>query len=930
MKKLTTLFLGFAFSITAQTKYQLPENISPSEYMSNTIIFKVKGVFRNFCTETGVNLASLQKSFSAIGVTTNSKKFKGEQAPRSLYNKDGIPMADLSLIYECKFSSNVSLQKAINTLLASNVLEYAEPHFIPKPAYNPNDPQATVSQQYHINRINAYNAWNLSKGDTNVVIGITDTGVELTHSDLQANIKYNYADPIDMIDNDGDTYVDNFRGWDVGMNDNDPTWQGNPHGVHVSGIAAAATDNSVGIAGIGFNCKFLPVKIADGGGNLVSAYEGIKYAADHGCKVINCSWGGAGGGQYGQDICTYATINKDALVVAAAGNNGLDQLFYPAAYDYVLAVANTQANDVVNPSSNYGYFIDVCAPGTNVNATWTSNGYSAQTGTSMSSPVVAGAIAIVRSYFPAYTAMQAGERLKITADNIYGLPVNNGRLNKLGTGRINLFRALNDPAAPSVLFQNIQVTDKNDEFYVGGDTLSIGGLFTNYLAPTAALGATLVSLSAQATALNNTQTLGVINTLASVSNTSTPYKFVLSGSFASNAPLTFRLDMKDGSYTASQFFTVYANADYLNIYINDVGTTATSKGKIGYNQDNQAQGLGFIYQGVNLLWDAGLLIGVDSTKVSDVVRGTSASSDADFTVMNTISRITSGAKSNFDTYSKYNDNASASPIGVEVEQRNYAWSTAPNKKFVIWEYVIKNTSSVTYNNLYTGICADWDIDATTFANNKSAYDATNKMGYSWCTNAAGKYAGIKLLTTTGAPVFHAIDNIAGGGGGYDIFSSGYPTDVKYNTLRTNRLTAGGASTGNDVINVMSSGPHALAPAQSVTVAFALIAGDDLSDLQASAVNAQIKYNDIFSGINESNEEVNFVRMYPNPATNSLNFDLKPNVDAAIEVYDAIGRIVLKAEKKNSFSINTSDWSRGVYFVKVKCNGDVFSFKAVLN
>lgn len=930
MKKLVVLFIGLAFSLTAQNNYQLPANVSTADYMPNTIIFKVKPTFRNFCTETSVNLASLQKSFNAIGVTANAKKFKGEQPPRSLYNKDGIEMADLSLIYECKFSSIISLQKAINTLLASNVLEYAEPHFIPKLAYNPNDPQATVSQQYHINRINAYNAWNLSKGDTNVVIGITDTGAELTHSDLQSNIKYNFNDPIDMIDNDGDTYVDNFRGWDVGMNDNDPTWQGNPHGVHVSGIAAAATDNAVGVAGIGFNCKFLPVKIADGAGNLVSAYEGIKYAADHGCKVINCSWGGPGGGQYGQDICTYATINKDALVVAAAGNNGADQLFYPAAYDYVLAVANTQANDVVNVSSNYGYFIDICAPGTNINATWTSNGYSSQTGTSMASPVVAGAAALVRSYFPAYTAMQAGERLKITADNINSLPINSSRLNKLGTGRVNLFRALSDPAAPSVLFQNIQVTDKNDEFYIGGDTLSIGGLFANYLAPTAALGATLVSLSAQATAINDVQTLGVINTLASISNTNTPYKFVLSGTFASNAPITFRLDMKDGSYTASQFFTVYANADYLNIYINDVGTTATSKGKIGYNQDNQSQGLGFIYQGTNLLWDAGLLIGVDSTKVSDVVRGTSASSDTDFNVMNTISRVTTGTKSDFDTYAKFNDNVSSTPIGVEVEQRNYAWSATPNKKFVIWEYVIKNTSAVSYNNLYAGICADWDIDATTFANNKSAYDVTNKMGYSWCTNAAGKYAGIKLLTSTGAPVFHAIDNIAGGGGGFDIYSSGYPTDVKYKTLKTNRLTAGGASTGNDVINVMSSGPHSLAPAQSVTVAFALIAGDDLNDLQTSAGNAQIKYDAIFSGINELKDEVNFVRMYPNPATNSLSFDVKEKALVNIEVFDATGKLVLKAERKNSFSLNTTEWSRGIYFVKVKSNGDVFTFKAVLN
>ena len=99
------------------------------------------------------------------------------------------------------------IEKAINALLASKALTYAEPHFVPVTTYTPNDPQATVSGQYHLNRINAYTGWNTSKGDTTVIIGITDTGTELTHSDLQGNIKYNYADPINSIDDDLDGFV---------------------------------------------------------------------------------------------------------------------------------------------------------------------------------------------------------------------------------------------------------------------------------------------------------------------------------------------------------------------------------------------------------------------------------------------------------------------------------------------------------------------------------------------------------------------------------------------------------------------------------------------------------------------------------------------------------------------------------------------------
>ena len=258
MKKFTlSLSLLFLSAATfAQTSYKLQPKVTANDYMSNTIIFKVKESFRPSCTEQGVNIASLQKGFNAINVVSVNKIFKNEQPPREKVNQYGKPLTDLSLIYECKYSSGAPIEKAITALLSSNVLEYAEPHFVPVTTYTTNDPQATTSGQYHICRIGAYGGWNTSKGDTNVIVGITDTGTEPTHPDLAANIKHNYADPINSIDDDFDGYVDNFSGWDVGMNDNNPTWQGDAHGVHVSGISSASTDNAIGIAGIGFKCKF--------------------------------------------------------------------------------------------------------------------------------------------------------------------------------------------------------------------------------------------------------------------------------------------------------------------------------------------------------------------------------------------------------------------------------------------------------------------------------------------------------------------------------------------------------------------------------------------------------------------------------------------------------------------------------------------------
>lgn len=932
MKKFTfslsVLFLSVA--MVAQSNYKLPAKVTANDYLSNTIIIKVKDSFRPMCTEQGVNIPVLQKSFNTIGLTSVTKKFANEKAPREKFNKDGIKLADLSLIYECKYSGAMPIEKAINSLLASNALAYAEPHFVPVTTYTPNDPQATVSGQYHLNKINAYNGWNTSKGDTTIIIGITDTGIEYTHSDL-GNIKYNYADPINSIDDDLDGFVDNFRGWDCGMNDNDATWQGNSHGVHVCGIAGATTDNANGVAGVGFKCKLLPVKIADASGALVAAYDGIKYAADHGCKVINCSWGGPGGGSFGQDVCTYATINKDALVVAAAGNTGLDELFYPAAYDNVMAVVNTQASDIINTTSTYGYFADVSAPGTNINATWPTNSYITQTGTSMASPVTAGVVAIVRSFFPSYSALQACERVKTTTDNNYSLPINSSiaRKDKIGTGRVNLGRALTDPLSPSVIYSQLMFDDKNDDIFNLGDTLRIGGLFTNYLAPTSACTATLATLNAGVSNLTNTYNIGAIAMMGTLSNTSTPFSFKIVSTFTPNTPINYTLTVKDGTYTARQYFTVLANVDYINITVNDVLTTATSKGRDFYSQDAQLNGIGFLYKGANLIYDGGLMIGVDTNRVSDCVRGTTASNDAEFKINTNISEVKIAPLSNFDTYAKYSDSTSATILGLMIDQRTWAWTSTPDKKYVIWEYVIKNNSTTTYTSMYAGICADWDIDATSFANNKAAYDATNKMGYSWCTNPGGKFAGIKLLTSSAPPNFYGLDNVTGGGGGYDV-SAGFSTANKYKTMSQNRLAAGSVSvTGNDVLNVMSSGPYTIAPGQSVKVAFALIAGDSLLDLQNSAAAAQIKYNGIATGVKENATVENTVLVYPNPATDKINVSVKNNYENDVIVYDINGKVIYQNRITNSTIINTEKWSRGVYFVKVSNEDVVNTTKIIL-
>lgn len=918
--------------------------IKKDDYIEKTLIVKVKPQFRTSCSADKIENPLFKSLYNSIEGKGLVKKFPHTKAPERLVNERGERLADLTLIYEFNYNASFKLEKVISKFLALQLFEYVEPHYLQQLCYTPNDP--SLSSQYAITNIQAEAAWGVNtttaRGDTNVVIGITDTGVEPTHPDLKNNIKHNYGDIIGGGDTDGDGYIDNFSGWDVGENDNDPTYNANQHGVHVSGIAAASVDNGIGVAGIGFKCKFLPVKITDAGGLLTKSYEGITYAADHGCAVINCSWGGTSAGQMGQDVIDYATINKNALVVAAAGNDGLDEGFYPAAYKYVISVANTKSDDRRSTSSNYNYTVDVCAPGENIYSTYPVSGYSSQTGTSMSAPCVSGAAAIVKSFYPSYTALQIGERLKVTCDNIYPLmsPI---YLNKLGNGRINLYKALTLGALPSVMMTLRNYTDNNDNTFVIGDTLRMTGNYTNYLGPTTNLTATLSTTSPYVTIIDGTTTLGTINTLGTTDNNIDPFKIKILSTAPSNQSVLFKLAYSDPatSYTAYEFFTLTVNVDYVNITINDVATSIGSNGRIGYSQDAQVGGLGFNYMNTGtILYEAGLMVGVNGTKVSDAIRGVSAP-ETDFQSIVAVRNTLPAVFSEFDVDGTFKDNLATSPLPITLHHKAFAWSTVGNRKFVIVQYIIKNTGTAALNSLYAGIFSDWDIDATTFASNRASFDAVNKMGYSYYTGSGGTYTGVKLLTSS-APVLHyAIDNVAGGAGGADLSGGGYDGTEKYLTLSTNRASAGASGAGADVIDIVSTGPYSIASGDSIRVAFALIAGDNLSDIQTSAINAQIKYDGLYAplGIVETSpDNIEMMVVYPNPANNQSVVDIIITEEAMVElkVINILGEEIkmIASEKmqpgSHRFVNDLSSLASGLYYYQLTVGSKKLVQKLMIN
>lgn len=920
---------GFAQSTV---DFTLPENVTENDYLKGKIILKIKPAFENYCSGNQIQISKLQNIFQTIDVVKIEKIFPFASKPEKKQNEFGMEYTDLSMIYQIEYRGNHSIEKAVNLIISSGCVAYAQPRYIQKTLdFTPSDP--LNFNQYHLSLIKSFDAWDITKGDTNVVIGICDWGTDIDHPDLAANVKYNYLDPIDGFDNDNDGYTDNFMGWDLGDNDNNP--QGSiTHGCFVAGLSSAKTNNNIGLSGTGFMCKFLPVKICDSNNLGTKTYEGIVYAVEHGCSVVNCSWGNTFyTGPFGQDVINYATINKEALIVAASGNSNSAVRYYPASYNYVLSVAATNQQDIKWNGSTYGYFVDIAAPGESVWSTYDGGTYGGSSGTSFSAPIVAGCAALLKSKYPNLTGLQIGEKLKVTADNIYGIPQNQIFIDLLGTGRVNVFRALNDSVHPSICMFNPIISEMNpDGSFQPYDTLLISGTFVNFLAPSSAgLTAKIISMSASAAVIDSLVTLGSLGTLSSLNNQGFPFKVLLKPGTPSNAELFFKIAYADTNYTAYQFFGLTVNINYINVDTNKIATTITSEGMIGYNRGNSLQGVGFTYNNSEtLLSSGGFLVGKSYTQVSDVIYGSTGLFDIDFGIIKNIARISQPYQADYEAAGLFDDSlALSTKINIKVRQKIFAWNEPLKDKFVIFQYTIINKNLNSINNIYAGLFMDWDIGNT--SKNRTDFDPSHRMGY--CFNIdGGYYTGISLLSN-GALNHYAFDN--NGNNGSIKISDGFTSNEKYSALKTTRHQAGMFATGNDVSQMLSSGPFSIAAGDSVTLVFALLAGEHLSDLQASSSEAvQCFYH---TGTKENSTSAkNTAVLYqntPNPFDNFTNFSFELMDYSDVELFlcnlkgELIDCIYKGTKNKGLHQIHyNKSLDPGVYILSLKVNNSEFRKK----
>jgi subtilisin family serine protease len=350
-------------------------------------------------------------------------------------------------LYRVNLPDHVSVADAVELLDARPGVALVQPDFRVEVARTPNDP--SFGSLWGLDNtgqsggtagadIRAPEAWNTGTGTRRTVVAVIDTGVDYNHPDLRANMWKNTREVAgNGIDDDGNGFRDDVYGYDFANNDSNPM-DDNGHGTHVAGTIGAVGNNGIGVAGVNWNTRIMALKFLDGSGSgyLSNAVRALNYAVRNGAHVVNASFGGGG---YDSAMATALSNarSRGVIVVAAAGNDGTnndENAVYPANYpgDNIVSVAATDRYDRLASYSNYGQAtVDIAAPGSSIYSTLPNNRYGTFTGTSMATPHVAGALALVWDAHPNWTYRQVIDAVLNSADSAPGLSgyVAHGRLN---------------------------------------------------------------------------------------------------------------------------------------------------------------------------------------------------------------------------------------------------------------------------------------------------------------------------------------------------------------------------------------------------------------------------------------------------------------------------------------------------------------------
>ena len=844
-----------------------------------------------------------QQALRKVNATGISREFPNQQ-----------PASPLASILRIEIPQNQNVYDAAEAFLDDPRVIWAEPLYIRRIGFDVNDP--LTGSQWFLDSLHCTQAWDLARGNASIVIGIVDTGVELAHPDLQANIWTNPGEiPGDGIDNDHNGYIDDVHGWDFGNNDANPNPSSNTaaterwHGTTVAGAASAVTDNGIGIAAPAFNAGIMAVKVAEDNDpeqNIIDSHRGVVYAADQGADIINCSFGGAGASNVDREAFDYAA-NEGAVIVASAGNSGTSGSEYPAAYPHVLSVASIEFSGYRSSFTNYGTDVDISAYGENIFTCTINDGYRYASGTSYSSPLTAGILALIRAEHPEWTAEQVREQVRVSALPIDQL--NPGFEGLLGFGRADANSALT-VVSPAIRLAHLNVAEGANSNHDGvlepGETADIVFTLKNYLAPSDPVSVSMSSAQTAVTLENPNFSFSGLGTLDSLSNPDQPLRILIDSQAKRGTEAEIQLAIQSGSYSDRAWFTIEIAPDYKTLEGSQVSLTVTSKGSLGFaDYPDNTEGVGFIFGNQNLLFEGAFMAAVSPDSVSDAARGANEGvADQDFepTPDGFVRLLEPPAFGDIEGLTKFTDAQAVNGMGLEIVTHAFVFNQTPDNDYVL--LACQLTASRSLNHFYTGLFMDWDVgdNGLNASKNQPGYDPELKLAYIYDTST-NLYGGLQIFPGKNSINYRSIYNPN------DIYN-GFSDQEKWNYL-THGIQSDSTTVPEDYSHILGAGPMKISSHDTAYLGFAVLGGDGLDDLKANARAAMVQWQNYVTSNSlpypTEPADTSFVLYHarPNPfsGNTTLFFEIPQSGHVRISVYDVLGRLVavLYDDEHNSTS-----------------------------
>lgn len=969
-------------------------------YFDQTIIIKYKSdqSLRTIRAQSGVDPEQfIQNALAAVGATRITPVWSN-----SNFFPNGRPQAaqiqraaqNLQRIYEVNYSSATDAAILAAKMKKLPGIEYAEPKYIRQMQFTPNDPIVNDYQSVH----RFEEAWDVSRGSSDVVVAVVDGGVNYVHTELDdkmwvntdevaiavrtqvdqnrdgeitstevaqyladQNGDYNNDGSITLedalsqgsplltgSDTDGNGFADDIFGWDYwadgGVNgqpitaDNNPLSDGTDHGAHVAGIIAAETNNGNGIAATGFNVRYMALKAGgipddpstpnDESRSIGFGYESIIYAALEGADIINCSWGGGGFSEFENDVINFAT-DMGALVIAASGNAAANDVDFPSAYVNALSVGSIDASEQISSFSNIGFDLDVFAVGSAVESTGFGNAIGSKSGTSFSSPTVAGLAGLLKSLHPEWTPQRIGAQIRSSASFI------NSNDDRQGHGVVDAFRAVSTNL-PGIRIVSSRFEDADGgKLGLGEDGTITLNLVNNGNTATN-VNLQLQSLVSQGITLNQPQKN--TGTLATGQSIAVEFLVTIADTYDLNIVPAFRLEISSNNDGYQDFDIVqYNNILFDVINANNVRTSFAGDGTIGFIDAFAGRGgVGFVplttedadfTEAKNVLFEGGLIIEANDI-IFDAVRGDGGQVQKDFEPQQTFDVNSPGATSTQDGNTVFTFQDEAGIAAGRVRLETFAFDNDALSNVVYLKYSITNTSAtLPLQDVYVGLFNDWDVGGNITTNNVE-YSAQDSILYISDGGNSPNEPVVAVGHLGEISSVLALNN----------FPSTTPTnppvdlnDGFSDTEKKEALRAGTASTsiaGADVSAVTGTGPFTVNPEATLTVGFVYAFGNDVDELRAQIQSARVQapFNVSSTGLilSENIPDVtDLFQNFPNPFTDqtTIQLDLSEAADVKLAVYDVLGREVdvLRDERLEAgqypIQFNPSNLSSGVYFVR---------------